>query len=298
MAASNGITFDLMDMLPSQRPKHKRNKSSVLKALVSPIGHKRNASENNFYEENDDTGAGKQNNITRALIPPLQRYYSDDLFLRPTTATKVQGHMMLTSDKNGGNISKPMNVAIQARGEADCVRGKEVHEDWRYGNGGTVKDKENSTPPSSAAVSDTAQSPIFSQFTSTKLMEISATSMSDISRRALKAGNGNAGKPSLGETRNGDQYQHRHGNTGIPARRPLSVASAQTIHCPAKSDSRANQSPTRLSRDVRLPNQEPKENLDSVAVDMAFEKVLVCSYATMLFSFGKFIAVLTSFLGC
>lgn len=278
--ASSGTTFDSMNMHTPQRPKHKRNKSSVLKALVSPIGHKRNTSENKFYDKNDGIGAQRQENAPRMMIPPLQRYNSDDLFMRPMILNS-QSHMMLSSDKNAGNISKPTNAAVYAKGGAGYDRGGELFQEWKSGKGGVVRDKENSTPPSSATVPETAQSPIFSHLTSAKLMEIPAPLTSDINRRALKAGSGNAGKPSLSESRNGDQYQARHGNTGAPIRRPLSVASAQTIQCPAKSDSVANQSPTRLFRDVKLPNQEAKEDLDSDAVDRAFEEVLVCSHAKM-----------------
>ena len=338
--ASNGITFDSIGMHPPQRPKHKRNKSSVLKALVSPIGHKRNTSENNFYK-NDDSGAGKQNGATRAVIPTLQRYHSDDVFMRPTMMKNVQSHVMLSSDSNGGNISKPMNTAVQARGGAhlDSKRptadlaevlhekhllgnGESDYGDWKVANGGAVKDKENSTPPSSAAALDSAQTPIFSQISSKKLMGLSAISTGieslnnmqdvpignkgcdlecqgpkrserpqsyqqlstndypvekgrDINRRALKVGNGNAGKPSSGEMRNGDQYQHRHLATGAPPRRPLSVASAQNVQCLAKSGLRADQSPTKLSRDTTSPNQEARVDYDVETVDAAFEEVLV-----------------------
>lgn len=280
--ASNSTSSDSMNMHTPQRPKHKRNKSSVLKALVSPIGHKRNTSENKFYDKNDGIGAQKQENAPRVMIPPLQRYYSDDLFMRPMISNS-QNRMTLSSDKNGGNISKPMNVAIHAKGGVGHDRGGEPCQEWKSGKGSVVRDKENSTPPSSAKLPETAQSPIFSHFTSAKLMEIPASSTTDIYRRALKAGSGNAGKPSLSELRNRDQYQVRQGDIGARIRRPLSVASAQTIQCPSESDPIANQSPTRLSRDVMLPNQKTKEELDSDAVDLAFEEVLVCSYAKIDF---------------
>ena len=333
------FSLDLADMHSPQRPQHKRNKSSVLKALVSPIGHKRNASEDRIVRNNGEVGAEKQNSAARAAIPQLQRYHSEDVFMRPSA--NLQSRVIPSSERSEKSNNGPGKVAADAKGGAGHGKKRSaanlaglLSKAKSYGNsGGNVeqwgssaevfaKDKENTTPPTSAKVLETAPTPIFSQFTSPQLTELSADARNAASptkpshmatrrveeesfysksnmrarpqsdqmftdaddsdekstesgRRALQANSGNAGRPSTDESRKGGRYQHGHWRIGVPARRPLSVASALSVQQSVKTSAPNNQLPISSDRDEKMLDKGIKEDFDAEAVNTAFEKVLV-----------------------
>ena len=95
-------------------------------------------------------------------------------------------------------------------------------------------------------------------------------------RRALQANSGNAGRPSTEVSYAGNKHQYGHVRAGVPARRPLSVASAMSAQQSVKADARNTHSSVESDQSERVSNKGSKEDLDAEAVNAAFEKVLVC----------------------
>ena len=207
-----------------KRPQHKRNKSSVLKALVAPKGHKRHASQEPARTNDDCVRVERGAAAGTAMATPIYRFRTDDSSMLQSAkieatmtksivrngidlgssgdvqAARVQAELVQSAaqstDKNkrarkadGKKKSKDgVEIAVDATAEGDgsskkrpavnflglfnktksftgVISGDSADASKRKAGGKAfAKDKENTTPPSSAKSSEPLHTPIYAQF--------------------------------------------------------------------------------------------------------------------------------------